>query len=195
MSLMPCFKSGEAFDEGVILGRLLAGYGELELQMCSCLIAAEGTLDRPIKVIFGKTGAERRIKIVERALKTDFTNAGLLPDLMQALTDLNWCRKIRNQYSHCHWYWTTREGLCFVNLQELPKHTAMIMSLTTNMHSIDVPLLTAQEDYFWYVKECFMYLESAYRAWDQARSRGSAPGPPIHIYPKPAAKTPPPKHN
>jgi hypothetical protein len=38
MSLMPCFQPNQAFSEGVILGRLLAGYGELELTMCACLI-------------------------------------------------------------------------------------------------------------------------------------------------------------
>jgi hypothetical protein len=51
---MPCFKPGQAFDEGVILGRLLTGYGELELGMCSCLIAVEGMFDRPIRTIFGR---------------------------------------------------------------------------------------------------------------------------------------------
>jgi hypothetical protein len=149
MSLMPCFKSGEAFDEGVILGRLLAGYGELELEMCSCLIAVEGIFDFPIRTIFNKgVGAERRIKIAKRTLKSDFANAGLLADLMRALTDLNWCREIRNQYSHCHWYWTAREGLCFVNLEELARQPTPISSLMANRHPIDVPLLTAQEDYF-----------------------------------------------
>jgi hypothetical protein len=51
---MPCFKPGQAFDEDVILGRLLTGYGELELGMCSCLIAVEGMFDRPIRTIFGR---------------------------------------------------------------------------------------------------------------------------------------------
>jgi hypothetical protein len=75
MSLMPCFKPGQAFDEGTILGRLLTGYGELEVGMCSCLIAVEGMFDRPIRTIFRSRGAESRIKIAEGALKSDFTRS------------------------------------------------------------------------------------------------------------------------
>jgi hypothetical protein len=193
--LMPCFKPGQAFDEGAILGRLLTGYGELEVGMCSCLIAAEGMFDHPIRTLFGTRGAERRIKIAERALKSDFTNAGLVADLMQALDDLDWCREIRNQYSHCQWYWTPHERLCFVNLEELAQQTTTITWLMGNKHPIDVALLTAQENYFWYVKECFIHLDSAYKAWDQARARGGAPGPAPFIYPKPAVQTRPPPHN
>jgi hypothetical protein len=50
---MPCFDSNQAHDEGIVVGRLLAGYGELELQMCMCWIVAEGILDLPIREIFG----------------------------------------------------------------------------------------------------------------------------------------------
>jgi hypothetical protein len=195
MSLMPCFKPGQAFDEGIILGQLLTGYGELEVGMCSCLIAVEGMFDRPIRTLFRSPGAESRIKIAEGALKSDFTNAGLVADLMQALDDLDWCREIRNQYSHCQWYWTAHDGLCFVNLEELAKQTATITRLMENKHPINVALLTAQEEFFWYVKECFNHLHSAYRAWYQGRARGGAPGPAPFVYPKPAAQTRPPAHN
>jgi hypothetical protein len=119
MSLMPCFDSDQAPAEGMIIGRLLAGYGELELLMCMCLIVVEGIIDIPIRNVFSTRGAERRIEIAENALQADFTKAGLMAELAQALADLDWCRQIRNQYSHCHWYWTAQEGLCFVNLEEL----------------------------------------------------------------------------
>jgi hypothetical protein len=195
MSLMPCFKPGQAFDEGVILGRLLTGYGELEVVMSSCLIAVEGLLDPPIRMIFGCRGAERRIKIPEDALKSDFTKAGLAADLIQALDDLDWCREIRNQCSHCAWYWTTHEGLCFVNSEELAQQPGTITDLKENKHPINVALLTAQEDFFWYVKQCFNHLDSAYRARNHARSRGGAAGPAPFIYPKPAAQPRPPRHN
>jgi hypothetical protein len=195
MSLMPCFKPGQAYDEGVVLGRLLAGYGELEVGMCACLIAIEGMFDVPIRTIFGKRGAQRRIEIGKEVLSPDFTKAGLLADLMQALDDLNWCREIRNQYSHCHWYWTAQEGLCFVNLEELAQQTTTITSLMEKKHPVDIPLLTAQENYFWYVKQCLIYLDFAYRAWDYARARGGANGPAPHVYPKPAVQARPLAHN
>ena len=40
LPLMPCFLKdhNQAYEEGVIVGRLLAGYGELEMAMCACII-------------------------------------------------------------------------------------------------------------------------------------------------------------
>src|SRR5271156_2709060 len=106
MSLMPCFGPKQAFAEGILLGRLLAGYGELEMSMCACLVAVENILDVPIRKIFGSRGAEDRIKKAKKALQTDFANANLLGHLTAALADMDWCRLIRNQYSHCQWFWT-----------------------------------------------------------------------------------------
>jgi len=98
--------------------------------------------------------------------------AGLLVPLLQGLADMDHCRDIRNQYSHCQWFWTAQDGLCFQNLENLAKQQTMITSVTANKFQIDVPLLTAQEEFFWYVKQCFMHLETAYRAWDQQQARG-----------------------
>jgi hypothetical protein len=75
MGLMPCFERGQAFDEGIVIGQLLAGYGEIELQMCMCLIVVEGILDVPIRSIFGKRGAEERIKIGKRKLVHRFQSS------------------------------------------------------------------------------------------------------------------------
>jgi hypothetical protein len=195
MSLMPCFEPPQGFAEGVIIGRLLAGYGEIELQMCACLIAVEGILEIPIRKIFVKRGAEGRIKIGKAALEPDFANANLLAELTEALADLDWCRQIRNQYSHCQWYWTTQERLCFVNLEDLAKQPNAISSVMANRHPIDVLLLESQENYFWYVKQYSIHLETAYRTWDAGRARGGRTGPTRLVYPKPAKIPRPSKHN
>src|ERR1700733_7099230 len=149
MSLMPCFQPNQAFAEGVVLGRILAGYGELELTMCECLIEAKrftnaNILDLPIRDIFGKFGAERRIKVAKKQLLADYTQANLQTELIETLDDMDWCRQIRNQYAHCHWYWTQQEGLCFVNLEELAKQATTIVDPTSGKHAIDVPLLEEQ---------------------------------------------------
>jgi hypothetical protein len=62
MTLMPCFGPHQAPAEGMLIGRLLAGYGELEVSMCSCLIAIEGQFDTPIRQLFNERSAEKRIK-------------------------------------------------------------------------------------------------------------------------------------
>jgi hypothetical protein len=195
MSLMPCFDSNQAQAEGTIIGRLLAGYGEIETQACMCLIVVEGTIDLPIRTIFGERGAEKRIETARKALKLDYAKAGLLVPLSQALADMDHCREIRNQYSHCQWFWTTQDGLCFQNLERLAKQQTPITSVTANKFQINLPLLNEQEEFFWYVKQCFMYLETSYRAWDQRQARGGAAGPPIYVYPMPPAIARPPLHN
>ena len=193
MSLMPCFQREQASAEGMIIASLLAGYGELELEMCACLIKVEGQIDFAIKKIFAKCSAEERIKRARKLLTPDFTKAGLETVLAGALTDIDYCRKIRNQYAHCQWYWTSHEGLCFVNLEDLAQQAAPITAVTDDKCSIDVPLLQAQEAFFNYVKECFKHLQDSYVAWD--RNRTGQRRPPFSIFPKPTTITRPPLHN
>lgn len=192
MTLMPCFGPHQAPAEGMIIGRLLAGYGELEVSMCACLIAIEGQFDAPIRQLFNERSAEKRIKGSKKALTLEYTKAGLHIELAEALQDMEWCRKIRNQYAHCQWYWTSNEGLCFVNIEELAKQPGQIVKLMDNRHSIDVKLLATQEEYFNYVKESFAHLETAYHAWNRAHS---APRRPTHVFPRPSKITRPPWHN
>lgn len=192
MSLMPCFQPKQAFQEGVILGRILAGYGELELTLCECLIAVEGILDAPIRDIFGTRGAESRIRIAKKRLLGEYAKANLQTELVETLDDMEWCRQVRNQYAHCSWYWTQQEGLCFVNLEELAKQSTAILGVMDDRHPVDVPLLCAQETFFNYVKESFTYLSSAYRAWNQPRL---SPQQYIHVFAKPSKIVRPTLHN
>jgi hypothetical protein len=192
MSLMPCFQPNQAFCEGIILARIFTGYGELELTMCQCLIEIEGIIDIPIRKIFGKWGAEGRIKLAKNLLLPEFTNANLQVELLETLDDMEWCRRIRNQYAHCSWYWTKQDGLCFANLEELAKQPTTILDPTSNRHEIDVPLLDAQESFFNYVKESFTHLASAYKAWNRTRS---APRSSTYIFAKPPKILRPCLHN
>jgi hypothetical protein len=192
MSLMPCFKKGEALIESMVLAHLYAGYGELEVCLLACLIALEGQMDTPVRMLFGTPGAEKRIKQARKALLPEFTKAALRGQLVETLGDMDWCRKIRNQYSHCQWYWTRSEGLCFVNIEHLAKQPNHILKLMDNKRRIDGALLTKQVEYFNYVKESLSHLESAYRAWDRHRT---APRKFIHVFPMPPKIARPPAHN
>jgi hypothetical protein len=57
--IIPCFSEHQAEAEGKIIGRLLAGYGELELEMCVAAVT-NNNLDGAIK-IFRVRGGENRI--------------------------------------------------------------------------------------------------------------------------------------
>jgi hypothetical protein len=116
-TILHCFDPGSAEAEGKIIGSLLAGYGELELEMALCLIAATGNYDASLKALYSVRGEEKRIKKADRMMKVQYVNAKLAIDYKQTISDMQWCRKIRNQYAHSQWYYTPVDGLCFVDLE------------------------------------------------------------------------------
>jgi hypothetical protein len=177
--IVPCFAEDQAEGEGKIIGRLLAGYGELELEMCGCLAATiNEDLDGAIKALFRVRGEERRISAADTRMKQQFIVAGLAAPYQAALCDMDWCRQIRNQYAHCHWYYTSPEGLCFINLENSAKKSDPIIRVTDGRLPLDVKLLTEQETYFKYVQKCFWYLKDTYRTWVGRPSTLDWPLPP-----------------
>jgi hypothetical protein len=192
MPLMPCFEPDQAEEEGKIIGKILAGYGELEVTVLLCLVAVEGQLDLPIRQLFKRMPAERRLEKACKALAQDFKNAGLGSEMDEALSDLDWCRKLRNQYAHCQWGWTPVDGLFFVNLEQLADQAAPIQKVMDHPRRIDVPLLQEQEAYCDYVRMSFMHLDTAYRAWDRMKS--GVRQATTYVFPKPAKKMRPRLH-
>jgi hypothetical protein len=182
MTLMPCFGPHQAEAEGHIVGRILAGYGELEVLMLACLVSIEGQTDLPTGLLFKRMSAEKRIKEAKKTLLPDFKKAGLENEMSEALSDVNWCRKLRNQYAHCQWGWTKPLGLFFVNLEDLAEDPAPIVKVMNKPLYVDVPLLSEQEAYCNYVREQFMHLQTAYEAWDR---KSSTPKLARFIFPKP----------
>jgi hypothetical protein len=137
MPLMPCFESLQAEEEGKIIGKILAGYGELEVTVLACLVAVEGQLDQPIRQLFGRMSAERRINLARKRLLPDFTKADLGAEMKEALRDLDWCRELRNQYAHCQWGWTSADGLFFANLEQLADQQDPISNVMDQRRYID----------------------------------------------------------
>jgi hypothetical protein len=174
-------------QEGAIIGRILAGYGELELELCNCVNAVSDDFDAALKLLFRRRGEERRIKAADSVARPKFIAAGLGEPYCQAIADMNWCRTIRNQYAHCNWYDTSAEGLCFVNLEDLAKSQRPIASLGSGRRPINVTLLETQEAFLSYVRKCFWYLGAEYQA--------KAGKQPNQLWALPLAVAQPPLHN
>jgi hypothetical protein len=143
---MPCFWPGNAEKEGIIIGRLLTGYGELEFGMCKCLaltIPGESNeaLNKAVKLLFQTRGEERRIKTADKAMKAPFRAVGLGQAYDETIDDMHWCRKIRNQYSHCHWLYTDSDGLHFINLEDWAKLPSPPPTLTAGRLPVSISLL------------------------------------------------------
>jgi hypothetical protein len=186
-TIMPCF---DRFPkEGDIIGRLLAGYGELELEMCDCVAATTGDLDGAIKGLFGIRGEQRRIQTADKMMRSAYASAGLTSKYRRTIANMHWCRTVRNQYAHCNWYDTAAEGLCFIDLEHTAKLKRKIGSVTAHRYPIDVTLLKRQENYFTYVRQCYWHLAEAFRT-----ARGKVlKGGLLHSWPPRLAR--PPKHN
>lgn len=187
--LMPCFQESEAGAEALILSRIFAGYGELELTMAGCAVSTKGDLDGPIRKLFKKMSAEARIKEARRMLLPMYERAGMGNEFDTALQDLNWCRLIRNQYAHCQWGWDQARGLFFVNLEELAAKADPITKLTTDEHQIDVALLEEQERFFFYVKQSFWHFDTALKAIEVPEDH-----PGRFVFEKPARRKRPAMH-
>ena len=182
---MPAFARFE--EEGKTIGRLLTGYGELELNLCTLMIATTGDLDASVRAMFSRRGEEHRITEAKRSMKAAYTSAGLRHEFFETMTDMHQCRLIRNQYAHCVWYDTPSEGLAFCDLEAMALDPAPIIKIAAGRKFIDQGLLDLQEVYFAYVANCLWHLENAYRCW-------AAPGTNL-IFSRPPKMDPPPRHN
>jgi hypothetical protein len=176
-------------NEGNSIGRLLAGYGELELEMCACVAAATGDLDAAIKKLFGTRGELKRIKTADAMMKASYASSGFGAKYRRTIANMDWCRTVRNQYAHCNWYDTSTEGLCFVDLEHTATLKRTIRVITKHRRPLDTVLLSQQEAYFKYVQKCFWYLAEAYES-SKSKPRHGSP-----LYTWPARINRPARHN
>jgi hypothetical protein len=187
-TIIPAFR--DAPQEGQIVGRLLAGYSELEVEMLNCTdLVSGGDIDAAVRRLYGTRGEKRRIDETQAATEAAYTNVGLGSEHAQTMADMDWCREIRNQYAHCQWYFTTQEGLCFIDLEDLAKQSARIARVTDVRFPVNVDLLSRQEAFFKHVQKWLWYLQEQYRA----RTGTLRPSSRVHQLPPAMAR--PSKHN
>ena len=62
-NIMPAFDKFP--QEGAVVGRLLAGYGELELELCFCVATARDDFNMVFKAMFRPRGESQRIQIAD----------------------------------------------------------------------------------------------------------------------------------
>ena len=159
---MPAFKDFP--EEGKIVGRLLAGYGELELGLCGCVATARGDFNAVFKAMFRPRGASHRIDIADALGRELFRAVKLGTPFEETIGAVRYCLKIRNQYAHC--YWTADFGRClgFAELENMAKQNAPVTSdmMAGKAKDIDVPTLKAQEAFFVFANHFLMYLSYEY---------------------------------
>lgn len=145
--------------EGQIIGRLLAGYGSLESALSSCVAMGINNLDVAIKVMFRARGETQRIEVADALARPSYHALGMGPIFNEAIADMRYCLKIRNQFAHCHWHDDRTGNLCFVDMEELAKQNRRIADFSDlTFHYVTLQILRQQEAYFKYVANSFLYL-------------------------------------
>lgn len=182
--IMPAFIQFPA--EAAIIGRMLAGYGELEYLLCHCMRdALDGDLNKATRILFRNRGEEHRISMADAILRPYYEQVGLVTEWEFARRAVFWCKGTRNQYAHCHWLNGDERGLFFTNLEKGAKSVSGKVIL--QFFHIDTPLLEKQEAHFRYAGTSLIYMEAERRFRDGRLRR--------HIYAAPTGKEPPPRHN
>lgn len=173
--------------EGVLIGKLLLAYGEIENALCSCVAMVRGDMDMVIKAMYRPRGESQRIEIADAIGRIPYRNLHLDTQFSEAIAGVKHCVKIRNQFAHCNWH-TPAGRLCFVDMQEIAEKNAFIADLgKLTFHYIDLTLLQRQEAFFQYVADCLVYLnfEGRKRAGKLATHAFLAPKkvppPPLYI--------------
>jgi hypothetical protein len=161
--------------EGATVGRLLAGYSNIEVGLLHCVqMACGGDLDTVLKKMFRIRGETRCINEAEKLGHAEYQRLKLAGEFQKAIRVVRYCLKIRNQYSHWVW-WDDRSGkLAFANLEELAKRKRPVRDFTKlKAHHVDVALLTAQEAYFVYADELLAWVNYEGRARERTLRSGN----------------------
>ena len=173
-------------QEREIIGRLLIAYGELEWALAACVREAmDSKMNEAVRILFRVQGEGARIEVADAISRPAYAKIGLGGQWGNAYGAAKHCKKIRNQYAHCHWRRIEHGALRFINLDVDVKSEAGTVLLADAI-PIDLDLLKRQEDYFKYALDCLYFLQEEYkkRAWRSSShyliAPKSIPAPPLY---------------
>jgi hypothetical protein len=145
--------------EGDTIGRLLAGYSNIEVSLFHAVHVATGDFDDALRKMFGIRSESRRITAAEKLGLPAYQRLKLATDFEKALRVMRYCLKIRNQYAHWVWWDDNTGKLAFANVEDLTRYKRKIKDLgNLKAHHVDAALLQAQEAYFVYADELLLWV-------------------------------------
>jgi len=172
-------------DEAAIVGRMVVGFGELEVMTCRVASKANSHPDHVLKMLYGLRSTSARIKSATLLMEPHYAAVDLAEPQTMTMDAVLACLKIRNQYAHCNWADSDpKAGLFFADLQESAKREDWF----TSWKHVDVPLLAKQEAFFSDVRGALLFLEA-----DLEHIRNGWPR--NHGLPEPMVLPEPPLHN
>lgn len=138
-----------AFDkfpmEAGLIGRILAGYATLEIDLLNCCNAVRDDFDASLKAMFRIRGETGRIDVADALCRQLYQKIGLGSQLEMAIGDMRHCLKIRNEYAHCAWHDDYSGTLGYLNIEELAKRNRHIPDFSgLKKRNVDISLLGEQ---------------------------------------------------
>jgi hypothetical protein len=154
-TILPAFE--ECPEEALIIGRLIAGYGELEFDMALCVRWMIDDEETAFKVIYRAPGEVQRILMADALVRSRLAEGKERTIFEKAIAGMHVCRKIRNQYAHSNWL--VQDGiLTFLDPQKGAEGDSPFMVNCVPFRQLGVAVLQEQETYFLYVSACLDWL-------------------------------------
>jgi hypothetical protein len=151
--LIPAFHRLEA--EAAVIGRIMSGFGELELSLGYCVYKAVGrSRDDVLMEIFNIRNARHRINHAEGTARKQILELQIDREFTRTVQQVRACLGIRNDYSHCHWA-DQRACLYYTKLEEAAKTNGFQLK----WRQVDLNLLSRQEVFCMNTREWLLYLE------------------------------------
>jgi hypothetical protein len=156
-TIIPAFRDFP--NEARVIGNLLAGYTNLEIDLMHCVQIVREDFDVALKTMFRIRGEILRINIGDALGRAYYSAYDLKPQFIRAIGAMRHCLKIRNQYAHCNWWNDLSGKLAFANLEEIAKLDTVQTDLKhLTAYHIDMPLLQLQEGYFSHTDSLFTFV-------------------------------------
>jgi hypothetical protein len=166
------------------IGRILAGYPQVEYSMLECLDAVREDYDVVYRYLFGVRGETQRVEIANALGRHFYHELDLGTDFDSTFDAIRHLLRIRNQYAHAHWL-ANETGMSMAGIEELAKSkTYATGESEVALHSVTLEIVRQQEQYGDYVSSMLAWLT------DEAKiKRGKAT---VNRFPKPERTVPPP---
>src|ERR1035437_6990718 len=140
--------------EAALIGRILAGYTDVEIDLMHCVKSARDDLDTVLKAMYRGRGETRRIDIADAFGRQTYRNLELGTQFEMAIGAVRHCTKIRNQYAHCIWWNDNSGAIAFANIEEIARLNEPVVDLRgMNVHHVTVAHLESQFAYFEYASK------------------------------------------
>ncbi|MCH8249483.1 MAG: hypothetical protein IH913_07750 [Proteobacteria bacterium] len=146
-------------DEAALIGRMLAGYADLEIGLMNCVQVVRNDFDTVLKSMFRTRGETQRIDVADAFGRQYYDRLGIGTQFGMAIGAVRYCLKIRNQYAHCQWWDDNSGRLAFANLEKVAKVNTLVkdlQNLTTNY--VDMALLEEQLAYYEYAERLLTWV-------------------------------------